>query len=238
MPNKVLIDVFKFEELEGKARERALQTGREWAMSDRWWWYATYEDFITVADLLGFSMAVDTRGEEDIQFSGFGSQGDGASFTGQFSLARAAGAKERIQSYAPLDQTLGRLADEAEQLAKEFKLWQEQVAPNVEADSCLIDIRRDQGMYVHAFMMESSSEPLVDAIAESLEDAAGEFPYYADVSRFEDRALDLARYLARWLYDQLEKESEYLTSDERVAEGFSASEVVFLSNGSVFHLNP
>ena len=49
------------------------------------------------------------------------------------------------------------------------------------------------------------------------------------------RALrDALRDLARWLYQQLEKEDEYLRSDEHVDENIEANEYTFTQTGRRF----
>ena len=70
------IKVYTFNELSSKeAREKACQQVGD-SMTDKEWWYGTFECFIEkCAD---YGMHVD---EKDIYFTGFGSQGDGASFT-------------------------------------------------------------------------------------------------------------------------------------------------------------
>lgn len=65
------------------------------------WWDSTYEYIKTQLGLLGFS-------DIEIQFSGFWSQGDGASFTASFKVPNKKELKERIaalKEYSP-DQNL------------------------------------------------------------------------------------------------------------------------------------
>jgi hypothetical protein len=61
------------------------------------------EDFCTIADCLGFD--VSPRG---VEYSGFWSQGDGASFTGSYSYRK--GCVAAIMAHAPKDATLHAIA--------------------------------------------------------------------------------------------------------------------------------
>jgi hypothetical protein len=73
MPQEKTITVYKYQELTGRAKERATATLQEWAC-DFEWWDCTQEDFHAfLTQLAGFDNVTS-------QFSGFSSQGDGASF--------------------------------------------------------------------------------------------------------------------------------------------------------------
>ncbi len=50
----------------------------------------------------------------------------------------------------------------------------------------------------------------------------------------EDIVTEALRDLARWLYRQLEREYEYLTSDEAVDEAIAANEYTFTEAGRRF----
>ena len=81
MPTKIEIDAYKFEELEGKAKARA----RGWYIDGlTWnWWEYTYESWVEKLAEKG----INTNAKQ-IQFSGFSSQGDGASFTGTLDVPK------------------------------------------------------------------------------------------------------------------------------------------------------
>jgi hypothetical protein len=59
---------------------------------------------------------------------------------------------------------------------------------------------------------------------------------YSDFSESaEETIVEALRDLARWLYRQLEKEYEYLTSEPAVDEALTANGYTFLENGKLFH---
>lgn len=96
----VQTQVFKFAELSNAAKERA----KAWYAEglDRWW-DSSFEDAKQIGALLGFEI-------DNIYFSGFSSQGDGAKFEGSFSYAK--GCVKAVKSHAPLDTTLHAIAEE------------------------------------------------------------------------------------------------------------------------------
>jgi hypothetical protein len=97
-------------------KEKARSWYRELSPHDDWW-DAVYEDFEQVCEILGIClkttpvrlMVGGTQAKPCIWFSGFWSQGDGASFEGY--LSRAKGAVARIRDYAPSDATLHSSAE-------------------------------------------------------------------------------------------------------------------------------
>ena len=69
-----MVDIYTFDELDEKAKD----TAREWFRTDYPdynWWEPIYYDFIVKVEKYGIELE-----ENDIRFSGFYSQGDGASF--------------------------------------------------------------------------------------------------------------------------------------------------------------
>lgn len=74
MPEQITITVYKFSELEGRAKDKASEKMREW-ITNHDWWEGVYECAKEDGAKRGFEI-------EDIRFSGFWSQGDGASWTG------------------------------------------------------------------------------------------------------------------------------------------------------------
>lgn len=82
MPTEITVTAYSFSELKGRAKERA----REWCLeglNDWEWWDSTYDHWIEKLAALG----VNTDAKH-MQFSGFSSQGDGASFTGTIDMPK------------------------------------------------------------------------------------------------------------------------------------------------------
>ena len=87
MPDIICTTVYQFPELSDTAKEKARSCYRELGPHDDWW-DAVYEDFERVCEILGIRlkttpvrlMGGGTRQKPSIWFSGFWSQGDGASY--------------------------------------------------------------------------------------------------------------------------------------------------------------
>lgn len=77
----ICTDVFTFDMLSDKAKEKARDWWREGGLDYEWWNFATTEWEQTTLPEQGFPNA-------EISFSGFWSQGDGASFTSGFDFAK------------------------------------------------------------------------------------------------------------------------------------------------------
>jgi hypothetical protein len=173
------------------------------------WWDSVYDDFGCVCKILGIELDKD-----EPSFSGFWSQGDGASWSGRYCAvqitpwgapikARYDLAPALIREYAPKDEELHRIADELCLLSRVYY-------------PSYIKVRRHDSRYAHAMTMcVSEIEPYDDAAE------------YADevTDALEEALLVQFRALAEWLYAALEREHDYLTSDEAVADTLEANDI-------------
>lgn len=180
---------------------------------DHEWWDCTYDDFKRVCEILGIE--VDAR---EPSFRGFWSQGDGASWTGTY---RAQGlgyagleplptydlAPAKMREYAPEDEELHRIADELCLLGRIYH-------------PVYAKIERPYGShYVHSHTMYVTQWEYYDEELEE-EDVDTEIEHH-----IEETLIALFRDLADWLYKNLEREHDHLTSDEAVIETLEANEI-------------
>ena len=213
MPRTVETVVYELEELPEAAKESARAWYRETCLEHEWY-DAVFEDFETICRILGVTLRTSpvrlmgggTREKPHLWFRGFTSQGDGASFEGQYSHAR--GAARAIRAHAPKDEELHRIADELQAVQKR-NFYQ------------LNTVIRTRGNYCHEHSMAIEVErdsptwqPMTDGA--------------------EDTVIEALRDLARWLYRQLEREYEYLTSDDAVDESIALNQYTFTAQGRRF----
>ena len=172
------------------------------------WWDSVYDDFRQICEIIGIDL---DKGEPS--FTGFWSQGDGASFTGQYRawdylhrppILYYETAPAKIREHAPNDEELHRIADELCMLSRIYF-------------PIHINITRfGSSSYVHEQTMDCYVEPMEGDPDDWAEEV------HAHV---QDQGAMLMRDLARWLYGTLEKEYDYLTSDEAVWEAIQANEL-------------
>lgn len=145
----------------------------------------------------------------DIYFSGFSSQGDGACFTGAY--AYKSGALKELKKYAPKDEKLHAIVKSLQEVqSKYFYKLSAQITHN--------------GRYYH------SNSVSIDVLHEN-ENVT--LPYTKNYR--DDTGIDEAlRGLMEWLYSTLEKEYDYLMSDEAVIEHVEANELEFWGTGRQF----
>ncbi len=213
MPRTVETVVYELEELPDTAKEQARAWYRGTCLEHEWY-DAVFEDFETICRILGVTLRTSsvrlmgggTREKPHLWFRGFSSQGDGASFEGTFSHAK--GAARAIRAHAPKDEELHRIADEL-QATQKRNFWQ------------LNTVIRTRGSYCHEHSMAIEVErdsptwqPMTDGA--------------------EDTVIEALRDLARWLYRQLEREYEDLTSDTAVDEAIEVNEYTFTAEGRRF----
>lgn len=205
--------VYRLEALSDDAKDKARAWYREGAL-DYDWFEFVYDDFERICDILGLRLKTrpvrlyggGARPEPCIWFRGFWSQGDGACFETYYSYRKEA--PRRIRSYAPQDVELHRLADTLQAIQRRnfYQLHAE---------------TSHRGHYCHEYCMAISVERDSSTWQDMTADA-------------EDAVIEALRDLARWLYRQLEREYEYLTSDEAVDEAIIANDYTFTEAGRRF----
>lgn len=213
MPEIIETTVYRLDELSDTAKDKARAWYRDGGF-DYGWYDAVYEDFQRIAEILGIRLKTSTvrlmgggsRQEPRIWFRGFWSQGDGACFEGYYTYRKHS--PSEIRSYAPLDTTLHGIADalQAVQRRNFFQLRAEV---------------SHHGRYSHEYCMAISVER--------------DSPTWQDMTAdAEEIVIEALRDLARWLYCQLEREYDYLTSDEVIDETITANEYTFTEAGRRF----
>ena len=213
MPRIVETVVYTIDELSDEAKEAARCWYRRHGLHDEWYDFV-YEDFETICRILGVTLRTSpvklmgggTREKPQIFFSGFHSQGDGASFAARYSYAR--GAARAIRAHAPQDTDLHRIADELQTVQRRNF---HQLHASV----------RQHGRYCHEYSMAIEIER-DSPTGQPMTDGA------------EDAVIEVMRDLARWLYRQLRAEYEHQTSDAVIDEVIVANEWTFEANGRRF----
>ena len=198
--------LYKYEELSDRAKQRA----REWYLEgglDYSWWEYLYEDFASVAEILGITLSQKPvplmngkyRYEPEIYFSGFYHQGSGSSFCGTYCYAKGAVAK--IKKYAPQDEELHRIAQALQDVQRRhfYRLT--------------ADIASARDHYIRVEVEDSENR-------------------YRDIGDAEDAVRELMNDFNGWMFKCLQDEYEYLTSDEAVEESIVANEYEFDEYGN------
>jgi hypothetical protein len=214
---------FSYKELSAKAQEKAQQWFSE--TLDYEWWDHTYEHATADAKEKGFDI-------EDIRFSGFWSQGDGASWTGRVDL------KLFLEHHLKEDNPDYGRYFVLQAIVNEDSDWVERYT----------SVNRSGYHYVHDNTMRlesigySNLERLDAADEERLQD---EGPLQrADIyqlreginiddlmDKLETWVLEEAQAYARQIYDDLESEYEDLTSEESLIDAAEANGWMFDEDG-------
>lgn len=170
---------------------------------DHDWWDCTYDYWKSRLERMGVDV-------EEINFSGFWSQGDGASFTGRIGsgnlkrFMRIHGMRERYRAiYTVLDHLSGS-----------------------------VGIYRNSHHYAHSYTVATDAqleEPTwIDYDTEDLREVLVQELYNEAVLHWTDFGKEVEETLRGYMdtiYRDLEKEYDYLTSDEAVAEAIEANEL-------------
>jgi hypothetical protein len=210
MPEVKEYTIFKFDELNDGAKEKARDWFREASAGDEIH-DSTYEDAATIGALMGIGMRLkpvklmdgNTRYDAAIYYSGFSSQGDGACFEANYSYRK--GALNAVKDHAPKDLELHRIARELQDVQKRYFY-------RLNATSRL------SGRHSHSGTMSIECE-IDNSIYQEPDSAACEAVTQA------------LRDFADWIYKALESEYEYRNADEQVDDSIRANEYTFDANG-------
>jgi hypothetical protein len=200
----------KFARLSKAVRQKVLDEHRDWNVTHDWW-DSVYEDAVRMAALMGVEIDTVNRPrtpgpagptEYDIDFSGFSSQGDGASFSGSY-CCKPDAVKKITEECGGNDPVLIEIAT---------KLTALQIAVKLEQASTLrLNICKHQHYGVHPLSMY-----VTDVVYEDDEVGTGDADL--DNVKVTDAMEALFRRFADWIYHQLEQEYEHQTSDEAITE--------------------
>lgn len=199
--------LYKYEELSDSAQEKARDWYRQCGL-DYDWWGSSYEDFASVAEILGIELSQKPvplmngkcRYEPEIYFTGFYHQGSGSSFCGTYSYAK--GAVGKIKKYAPKDEELHRIA------------YGLQEAQRRHFYRLVAEITSVRDHYIRVEVEDSENR-------------------YRDIGDAEGEVRDLMNDFNDWMFKRLQDEYEYLASDEVVEEAIIANEYEFDERGNL-----
>ena len=196
------IKVYSFNELSEEAQERACQQVGDSMTDDDAWYEGNLDMFVEHCKEYGMEVDVD-----NIKFSGFGSQGDGASFVcdnidtkkilNTLGIQISNGLEEKVLDYI-YEVNIIRTSDKA---------------------------YHEQTVHVELFTDEYTLEEEDEGIIQYIHDIA-------DTLEFKLEALKDA--LCQQLYNDLELEYKYLYSPEFVDELAYGNNMLFLENGLVY----
>lgn len=192
------LHIYTYEELSDEAKAKA----RDWYRKNDDNEYSEFviDDAKEVAALMGWEI-------DKVYYSGFWSQGDGACFEGIMRYNK--GCAKLVESYAPLDKELHRIA----------KAWQDLQRRNFYALKASV---KHRGHYYHEMCTVFDCE-----------DTRSNYGWMQNPEA-EDDIKEIARDFMRWIYKRLESEYEYSVSDEAVEENIITNEYEFTEDGE-FH---
>lgn len=226
---------FSFDELSSDIQEKVLSDYKEEYMDhmDPWW----YEDVIE-----NFQSELENLGLEDIKcnFTGFWSQGDGASFTAnvrdvkKFLMDEIKLKPGKWFVYSKPDPNIVKTEaekemDDIEETFVSLGIFEPEV-DKITPDDFWISIKRDSSHYYHENTI--SAELDVDEPVEGRDlDASQRKEFNAWLESLENSITEWARKKSRELYSELENEYDSMISDEAIQEWIDSMGYEFTRDG-------
>lgn len=197
------INIYSFDELSEAAKEKAREWYRNGAL-DYGWWDAVYEDADTIAKLLGIEINRKGSKGQTPEIWFRGFYSQGDGSSFAGHYSYAKQAPKKIRDYAGQDTELHRIADQLQALQrKHFYRLCAEITSHRDT-SIRVEVHKDFGSYVDTGGIDAEQE-----------------------------LIDLLNNFNRWIFRQLEKEYEYLTSDEAVDGSLRANEYEFDEEGEI-----
>lgn len=191
------INLFEFDELPENIKAKVLENERDINVDGKWYEFV-YEMWEEKLEAMGFD-------SPDISFSGFWSQGDGASFTSKHvdieKFLASQKAKTRFKALLRVLET------------DTFRLE--------------VEVERIDTHYSHEYTVRGNVE------AYDYSDKGKHEKAEAEAQELEALLTETVRKLSKQIYRDLESEHEGLTSDEAVIDTIKANEYTFRSNGEM-----
>lgn len=201
--------VYKYDELDERAKDKAREWYAQCVFEDSCDWEPVYEDAATCADILG----LDLRQRRVTLMGGGHRYEPSIYFSGFYSQGDGAnfeghyyyvkGAAKKIREHAPQDEELHRIADALQDVQRRCFY---RLAANCKPRGRYFD------MDVEVYDKEDS---------------------YRDIGTAEADVRDLMNDFAHWIYKQLEREYQYQTSEECIAENIRCNEYEFTEDGEI-----
>jgi hypothetical protein len=213
---------YSFEELSPEAKTNALEEMRDINIEYQDWHEPIIEDFEEQMKELGVA-------DVEVSYSGFYSQGDGASFTGgvfdtKTFMSKALGLKDTEWLDMGEEE---KPEDEGSRLRADLLDIGFDTREKLTPDNFYIKIERLSDRYSHENTIEGRVS--IEDVPESIED---EIPYQTIESEIEDKVTNWARSESKDLYRNLERYYDELRSDESVEETIIENDYKFDKDGS------
>lgn len=205
----ITLKLYSFSELDKISKAKALTTYRDLNVNFDWW-DDEFEDFIELCSYMGIAVIKDK-----IKFRGFYSQGNGSGFSAMVDIPKLiiAVANQSWKDYAPL---------------QEFVF----IVPQID--------RRVMALVANGLL---PGEPQIIGrtsqygvvtdlgISEVIKDGKTHDNIFEELDKLEEWLRSIAEILNRHLYQSLEKQYEFLTSDTAIKESILTNEYLFTADG-------
>ena len=217
---------YSFDELPKEVKEKALENNRYINVEYTEWHEPVVEDFEYAMEELGLK-------DVEVEFTGFYSQGDGASFTARVDDVELF-LKKALEINASTefldmgeDEDTSKEADELRQLMGDLRNVGYDTREKLKPEDLYLEIVRITNRYSHENTIEASVE--MEELGVEDDDR--------DWNKFYDEMMsmitDWAREESKELYQRLNKYYDELQSDEEVAETLIANDYQFNEEGEI-----
>jgi hypothetical protein len=208
---RVRITIYQLDALSEKAQQKALEQFQDINLHPDWWEFV-YDNFKTLAGYFG--VQVDLK---KTYFTGFYHQGQGSSYTADVDMLTLLNAVQHStwKTYAP---------------NVDFRFV------SVDMDKRVIKLIETGAIHGYASVKPANRETSVHIDVDFRHGGDPDLltRIEAELVKFEALVTDVCEALNHHLFSCLEKEYEYLSSEETIRDTIMANEFYFRENGDLF----
>lgn len=226
MPKKVELEVYTFKELMQRRSQRAIDKAREFLLDNE-------NDFSYVLDMWKQALTQIGFNDPEIRFSGFSSQGDGASFTAIVDVEKLA------NFFADTIQPSDVISFDAEKREEDFRSWLVwKLNGKKETDPRYRRIIQMQNHVNHFEIVRSVHSHYVHentcSVSAWLNASERHRLSYELFREFEESVEKLRHSLSCCIYGSLDDENDFYQSDEYAIEVSEANGWYFFDSGKFY----
>jgi hypothetical protein len=220
-----------FEELSPESKQKAIEKQQDINVDDDRWWEFIVEGFIE--DMQEF-YGVDVE-EGDVAFTGFYSQGDGASFTGEVGDVKKF--LEKALNYPDMEYlNMGKQKEENDELVtllSDLDNLGYDIREKLRPEDITIKFVRSNSNYVHENTVSAEVEAEETPESWDTDKKFNWTDYHEWLGSLESECTTWLRSECKDLYRKLEEEYESLQEDQAVEETLISNDYLFDEEGNI-----
>lgn len=212
----ITVNLYNFEELSDEAQKKAINDMRDIHVNYFGWDDYIIEDFVNTLETYGLT-------DPKVEYTGFYSQGDGLSFTSpSVDLVK-------LMEQSGTDKTYPNFYKYIKDQSLDYECYIDRIERHYSHENSVILRIRNLDNLLDPDEQRTLCEKLDRYLDEDYLN-----PEESEITELERELNRFIQRTARAMYQQLQTEYEYLSSDENIIETIEANDYLFTQDGNIY----